>query len=695
MATFTTDPRIAYAQGMRKNYMERALSPIQLPQNPYGGSPLASALQRVTEGYLAGQEGRRAAELQKAQSSAQNQILGSLLGASRARTPAGGQYFEQFQAPVPGIAPGPGATQTQIRRVAIGDDGREVPVSSVSAENLQIAGMDPIQFKMLYDDARIKGDAATQAALEKELKVKLGEATRALALNPNDENTLNQVQQIRALLDPSGIATETIERRQTLGDIEAEKEYEADVLEDQRLYIEGRTKAEREYQETLLEDDLKRHQADREEDRNWKLEENRIARLRAAEQRMDAIEIEEGQARRNQEWKLANALERRKEDLAQTIAAEQRKFIDVYDEVGQKNVKIRVAEFDEDPSRYGSPASATEMSRSWVTITDADGGERNQHLTDKEIQKISEQEGLKVDKFVSPSRKYQYLGVYELGGEIIGEGVFNKWTGEKYIRELTEDGKLIKNPIPPGAEPRTEASLSAGIPNFSQFKKVSDSLIADETQIRSYARYMQNQDNTNVGIQRLADELVVFYKTFLNDRSKEMGLSQEQLALRVARGQLQGLLGGARVITVGPGVMTEQDARRVLANLGGDVTLLQNPEVVKTQISRMFNDKMRDYENNLEFYNYGVKFRYKRRGFKEKNTIRGEIDKSLFKKDVFIGDPEQAVDSQNRFSQQLQLPPSERFSRMSREELLAINRKSLKGRSYLESYIEALKNLKN
>ena len=208
MATFTADPRIAYAQGMRKNYLQRALSPIDLSENLYGGSPLASALQRVTEGYLAGQEGRRAAELQKAQSSAQNQILGSLLGASRARTPAGGQYFEQFQAPVPGIAPGPGATQTQIRRVAIGDDGREVPVSSVSAENLQIAGMDPIQFKMLYDDARIKGDAATQAALEKELKVKLGEASNALALNPNDENAYNKVQQIRALLDPSGFATE-------------------------------------------------------------------------------------------------------------------------------------------------------------------------------------------------------------------------------------------------------------------------------------------------------------------------------------------------------------------------------------------------------------------------------------------------------------------------------------------------------
>ena len=63
MVTFITDPRIAYAQAARDDYRKRSLAPIQLPRNPYGASPLASALQNLTYGYLAGQEGRQASRL--------------------------------------------------------------------------------------------------------------------------------------------------------------------------------------------------------------------------------------------------------------------------------------------------------------------------------------------------------------------------------------------------------------------------------------------------------------------------------------------------------------------------------------------------------------------------------------------------------------------------------------------------------
>ena len=374
------------------------------------------------------------------------------------------------------------------------------------------------------------------------------------------------------------------------------------------------------------------------------------------------------------------------------VAAEGRKIIDAYDFTLDKNVKILRSEFDKNPSNYGPKGSEKAISRSWVTVTNNEGEQDNLYLTDAEIAARSKA-GNQVDKFVSPSRRFQDIGVYEDRGKIIGEGVFDRWTGEKYI-PVVVDGKLVKKAIPPEAVPRTESSLSVGIPSFSQFRKVADATVADEIQIRSYARYMKNQGDTNVGVRRLADDLVAYYKTFFDDKSKEMNLSKKELALRIAKGQLQGLLGGARIITVGPGVMTEQDARRVLANLGGDVTALQNPEVMAAQISRMFHDKARDYENNLKFYNYSVQQQYSRRGFEEKSSILNQIDPELFKPEVFLGAPVEDVNSQGGLVKQSQLPPSERISRMSRQELLAIDRRSL-SRPDLELFIEALKNLKN
>ena len=671
MATFTTDPRIAYAQGMRKNYMERALSPIQLPQNPYGGSPLASALQRVTEGYLAGQEGRRAAELQKAQSSAQNQILSGLLKAGSART---GQ-LSQRQVPLPG--PDYAMTRTEY---SIGDDGAQIP--TIDPTVLEAAGIEPAAYQVALASAKAQGDTLTQARLERDIKNRLGEVGQKLAREPNNPELFAEVQQLRSLLDPAGFATEATEAERERAKTAATRQYEKERVFD-----------EREYKASLTQDQREQYLDDRRVDREWALADNAAARREKLDDRRAAIDQEMARAARNRNWKRVDALRDRESKLKELIASEGRKIIDAYDFTLDKNVKMLRSEFDKNPSNYGPKGSEKAISRSWVTVINNEGEQDNLYLTDAEIEARSKA-GNKVDKFVSPSRRFQDIGVYEKDGIIIGEGVFDRWTGEKYI-PVVVDGKLVKKAIPPEAVPRTESSLSVGIPSFSQFKKVADATVADEIQIRNYARYMKNIGDTNVGYRRLADDLVAYYKTFFDDKSKEMNLSKEELALRIAEGQLQGLLGGARVITVGPGVMTEQDARRVLANLGGDVTALQKPEVVEAQISRMFNDKARDYENNLTFYNYSVQQQYSRRGFQKKQSILGQIDPKLFKKEVFLGAPEQAVDSQNRFSKQLQLPPSERFSRMSRQELLAIDRNSLKGRSYLESYIEALKNLKN
>ena len=666
---FRADPRIARRRKLGEALQAQALRPIQATANPYGFSPWGAAAQRLAAA-LGSNIATSAAEQREAeQRAAQGQVMAQLLKVGSARP----DQLIQTQVPMPG--PDYAMTQTQY---SIGNDGAQIP--TLDPAIMKTAGLDPAMYQTALAAAKAQRDTLTQAGLERDIKNRLGEVGQKLAREPNNPQLFAEVQQLRSLLDPAGFATEA-----------TEAERERAKTADTRQYERGRVFDERAYTESLTEEKRKQFLADRAEDREWKLEDNAAARREKLADGMAAIDQEMARAVRDRNWRQVDALRDRASKLREDVAAEGRKIIDAYDFTLDKNVKILRSEFDKNPSNYGPKGSEKAISRSWVTVTNNEGEQDNLYLTDAEIAARSKA-GNQVDKFVSPSRRFQDIGVYEERGKIIGEGVFDRWTGEKYI-PVVVDGKLVKKAIPPEAVPRTESSLSVGIPSFSQFRKVADATVADEIQIRSYARYMKNQGDANVGVRRLADDLVAYYKTFFDDKSKEMDLAKEELALRIAKGQLQGLLGGARIITVGPGVMTEQDARRVLANLGGDVTALQNPEVVAAQISRMFHDKARDYENNLKFYNYSVQQQYSRRGFPEKSSILNQIDPELFKPEVFLGAPVEDVNSQGGLAKQSQLPPSERISRMSRQELLAIDRNSL-SRPDLKLLIEALKNLK-
>ena len=49
--------------------------------------------------------------------------------------------------------------------------------------------------------------------------------------------------------------------------------------------------------------------------------------------------------------------------------------------------------------------------------------------------------------------------------------------------------------------------------------------------------------------------------------------------------------------------MTEQDALRVLAALGGDINAMQNPAVVEARIKEIYNTRYKRYETDLGILN--------------------------------------------------------------------------------------------
>jgi len=232
-------------------------------------------------------------------------------------------------------------------------------------------------------------------------------------------------------------------------------------------------------------------------------------------------------------------------------------------------------------------------------------------------------------KDTAGSDRFQTKGSYRLSdGTVIGDVTFDKSTGE-YSYGTGKDKTVINIAT---AQPLTDSYFNIGIPNNSQFMKLRNEVKDDQTSLKRYQSYLKNIDEAGVGLQRLGDQMSSYFKTLFSTNAKKANLTERELALLIAQGELQGLIGRSRIETVGGGVMTEQDALRIIKNLGGDVNLLQNPEVVRGQISRLFEDKYKSYDDKLRAYNTAIDQRYSSLGYNKLNPI--QIDDSLLDPNV-------------------------------------------------------------
>jgi hypothetical protein len=92
MVSFIADPRIKQAQAQRQALMAQALTPYQLPANPYGASPWAGNLQRLAAALGARWAGQDAAKLKKGQQQARSDIQSRIL--EQGQIPAGRPTYE-------------------------------------------------------------------------------------------------------------------------------------------------------------------------------------------------------------------------------------------------------------------------------------------------------------------------------------------------------------------------------------------------------------------------------------------------------------------------------------------------------------------------------------------------------------------------------------------------------------------------
>ena len=161
-----------------------------------------------------------------------------------------------------------------------------------------------------------------------------------------------------------------------------------------------------------------------------------------------------------------------------------------------------------------------------------------------------------------------------------------------------------------------------GVMSFANFKKLRNTLNDDEVSLKKMISFLKEQDKTSIGYQRIIDGFMGKMKTFFSTKAKQYEMTEEELALAIAQGKLQGLLGSSRKEVVGGGVLTEQDARRIIEYLGGDIDALQNKFRVQEAISYIFGEKLTNYDLNLEDHNIAVENEYGTRGYKSKDRIQ-------------------------------------------------------------------------
>jgi len=155
---------------------------------------------------------------------------------------------------------------------------------------------------------------------------------------------------------------------------------------------------------------------------------------------------------------------------------------------------------------------------------------------------------------------------------IVGDEIIYK--GEGQVLDQMEFGAKF-----PTARPTVASEEQRYNMNINDFFKYEKEYKEQEASLDKLQDYMGAMGGSKFGFARMAEEVNNWFSTV----SSQKDITPEALAQGLAAGKFQGLIGQFRVETVGPGVMTEFDAQRIIEALGKEPGAFQNkkkPELI-------------------------------------------------------------------------------------------------------------------
>ena len=183
----------------------------------------------------------------------------------------------------------------------------------------------------------------------------------------------------------------------------------------------------------------------------------------------------------------------------------------------------------------------------------------------------------------------------------------------------------------PEARPTVASEEQRYQMDINKFFDYEKQMREQEQSLEKLISYMKNRGGAPQGYDYFATRAQTLINTFMDKEN----INSEQLMAGLAEGKFQGLIGRFRVETVGPGVMTEFDAQRIIMALGGEPGALQNKVIAAAILRDIFTSKYQLYLDAARKYNAGVASgefdeSYKRHEIRKEGQGENDFDTSVF-----------------------------------------------------------------
>jgi len=215
-----------------------------------------------------------------------------------------------------------------------------------------------------------------------------------------------------------------------------------------------------------------------------------------------------------------------------------------------------------------------------------------------------------------PAEKYFNAGVFvdrETGGSPVQA---SREASSGRVGMVDDKGKF--QPLDMSRFKPTTASDANVFMQEADMKKLSDTIVDQENSIKALNRYAKTAGGLPQGIEKIGTRISAAVKTSVTQEP----LSEEEKAMGISSARKERLLGALRTTVLGPGVLTENDASRLINAIGGDInSILTNPEVVQETVQELLSEKMNSYKQNLQIYNRHVVGRYSQAGYEQRQAV--------------------------------------------------------------------------
>ena len=146
----------------------------------------------------------------------------------------------------------------------------------------------------------------------------------------------------------------------------------------------------------------------------------------------------------------------------------------------------------------------------------------------------------------------------------------------------------------------TTGNLGAGSITASDFTELTKLVNEEGINIRKLEDFILDVNQMDSGpLNKFINQMNFYVKNILDSND----MTDKELLQEIASGRFQELVGANRLNILGPGVLTEQDAERLIEALGGDPSnFFNNKQKSLAILSDILKNKYELYESNYRFY---------------------------------------------------------------------------------------------